>query len=147
MTTVSLICCIGLPGSGKTSWAKQYIADHSGWVRVNKDDIRLQLKHQGWKWSQLAENQTVVPERDRQIRTALGAGYSVISDDTNLAPKHLYALQDLADEYGATFDVRSFLNVPIGDCIRRDGLRLEPVGEAVIRKLAKIPTPWESSCE
>lgn len=139
-----IVCC-GLPGSGKTTWAKQYLADHPGWVRVNKDDIRAQLKRGGWKWTQLAENQMVVPERDRRIREALGAGYSVISDDTNLSPKHISAFQAIARELGATFEIRSFLNISIGECIARDRLRLEPVGEAVIRKLAKFPPPWPVS--
>ena len=35
-----IILCKGLPGSGKSTWSKQYCIDNPEFVRINKDDIR-----------------------------------------------------------------------------------------------------------
>lgn len=138
-----LIMCKGLPGSGKTTWAlremeiewsKGYDPMAVKLVRVNKDDIRVAL---GEAWSHESEKK-VIRERDRLIRHALEHGSTVISDDTNLAYKHEKRLRELAKEYDATFEVKTF-NTHLEECIRRDSLRTgkAKVGEKVIREMAK----------
>lgn len=36
---MNVILTKGIMGSGKTSWAKKYIIEHSNWKRVSRDDI------------------------------------------------------------------------------------------------------------
>lgn len=117
-----LIMAQGLPGSGKSKWALEFIHEQKHpWVIVNKDDIRLELSIQGWKWSPEAE-QDVINARDAQISGALKHGCSVISSDTNFGQKHLRRLAQLAAEHGAEFEVKRF-DVPLEECLRRNALR------------------------
>lgn len=140
-----LIMCKGLPGSGKSTWAADQIeqsyrgknpmtpATHAV---VNKDSIRRELEASGWTWSR--ENEKEVERiRDNQIRTYLRMNLTVISDDTNLAPKHEKRLRELALDHLATFEIKSFLDVPLEECIRRDSLRegKAKVGEQVIKNM------------
>lgn len=131
-----LIALCGLPGAGKSTWAHEYCYANDGVVRISRDDIRAELKRQGWEWTKAAEKRDVIPERDRLIRQALRAGWSVIADDTNLTNGHLDGLALIASSEGAEFEVKSFLNVAIGVCIARDAERAQPIGEAKIRELA-----------
>ncbi len=134
--------CQGLPGSGKTTWAQnrvaeQQYADIGPAVRVNKDDIRRELERIGWTWSRENESQVIIV-RDSRITSAFQAGATtVISDDTNFGRRHKVELQNLARCAGAMFKVHKF-DTPVDECIRRDALRTGKarVGAAVIQKMA-----------
>jgi hypothetical protein len=71
---------------------------------------------------------------------------TVIVDNTNLRVATVRELEHVTAECGANFVVMDdFLNVPVDECVRRDSLRDVPVGEAVIRKMARQATklsPW-----
>ena len=126
----------GLPASGKTTAAKKLVT--LGWVRVNRDDIREELQKEGWIWSRERETKDVIPVRDSLIKEALLAGQNVVSDDTNLSQKVESQLRKIAEECRATFEVDdSFLKVGVATCIERDAKREKPVGEEVIKKMAK----------
>lgn len=126
-----LIMLKGLPGSGKSTWANQYITDHSNAIRVNKDDLRRMLR--GPKWSKALEPGVLVT-RDNIISWALANGKDVIVDDTNFAPKHEERLRELACTMEAEFEVK-FIDTPLRDCIKNDLHRLNSVGEKVIRRM------------
>ena len=142
---MKLVMMRGLPASGKSTVAREmvdngtkHIPHPSGQVtttkvvRVNKDEIRARLNK---PWSHDQERE-VLRIRDFEICQALSKGHDVISDDTNLAPKHETRLRDLAKKYKAEFVIQSFLDVPIEECIERDKLReYGKVGEKVIRDM------------
>ena len=119
----------GLPGSGKTTWARQ----QGGHVRVNRDELRLMLHggplHTGW-----AEVQVTLAQR-AQIEALLRGGVNVICDDTNLRTRVVRELADLAKLAGAEVVVRDFTDVSVDECVARDAHRPEDerVGEDVIR--------------
>lgn len=133
----TLIACYGLPASGKSTWALEHCLHHPEFVRVSKDDIRAEARLMGWTWSYVAEKRDIIPERDRRIREALKAGFSAISDDTNLAKGHLNALAMIASMTGAAFEIHRF-EVPLEECLRRDAARPDPVGEPAIRRMAAM---------
>jgi predicted kinase len=120
----------GLPGSGKTTWAKAQPA-----VRVNRDDLRRMLHggRTGYGW---AEVQVTLAQR-AQIDTLLRAGVDVICDDTNLRSRVVRELAELAVRAGATVHIKDFFDVPLDECIARDAGRPtdEQVGEDVIRDI------------
>lgn len=129
-----LLMLRGLPACGKSTYAFELVAG-GGWLAVTKDDIRKGLEQGGWVWSQ--ENERDVEKlRDQQIELALKAGLNVVSADTNFARKHKARLEQLALKHNVVFEVKD-LKVDVEECIRRDKLRENGVGEGVIRKMAK----------
>lgn len=124
---MKLIMTKGLPGSGKSTWAKQQNA-----YRVNKDDLRAMMNN--GKWSKTNERY-VLMIRDSIVRLHLGDKNDVIVDDTNLHPKHEINLRNIAAEFGAEFLVQDFTDVALDECIKRDQKRPNYVGEKVIRKM------------
>jgi len=47
MKNLTVEILIGLPGSGKSTYAKNKVANSNNWIRVNRDDFRAMLKNQG----------------------------------------------------------------------------------------------------
>lgn len=134
---MKLIAIKGVPGSGKSTWVTEQIKE-SGVVRVESDLIRRMLHGEQW----LEEYEDAVYKlRKACIRTLLdtcsSSVHTVIDDECSHGPQ-LEDLEFLALFYGAEFEIKSFLDVPIEECIRRDALRPEGkrVGEGVIRKIA-----------
>lgn len=119
----------GLPGSGKTTWAKATTA-----VRVNRDDIRIQL-HGGYVGTYAAEQEVTCHQQDA-VWSLLQSGLDVVVDDTNLRLKHARAWATMAARAGADFTCVDFFDVPTETCIARDATRETPVGEDVIRGMA-----------
>lgn len=124
----------GLPASGKTTWAKEFQAEHPTTVLVSKDDLRAML-HQG-KHTKGNERQ-VVDLRDVIVKDAIKRNRDVIVHDTNLNPIHIEALQMIASEAGSAFVIQDFTDVPLDTCLARDAVRPHPVGAKVIRGMWK----------
>jgi predicted kinase len=118
----------GLPGSGKTTWAKQ----QPDLTRVNRDDLRRMLH--GGALGGAAEVQVTTAQR-AAIAALLRSGVDVVCDDTNLRSRVVRELAELALSCGADWHVQDFTDVPVEECIRRDALRDGDarVGEDVIR--------------
>jgi predicted kinase len=132
MTKPSVLFLKGLPASGKSTFAKELVAkEPDTWVRVNKDSLRTML-HEG-KWSKGREK--IVQQMQRAMaEDALKSGLSVVVDDTNLAPRHEATYRQLAEKYGAEFEVR-FFDTSVDECIARDAKRHDHVGKDVILKM------------
>ncbi len=131
----------GLPASGKSTWAKELIAEKPNvYKRINKDDLRAMLD--AGKWTKNNEK-FVLKVRDMIILEALKDGKHVIVDDTNLHERHEIRIKDLVKEYtketGHQVHVEvKFFDVPLAECIKRDLQRPHSVGEAVIRRMHKM---------
>jgi predicted kinase len=133
-TVKTLIMTKGLPGSGKSTWAKEYVLKSApgSVVRVNKDDLRMMLHADRWK---AKTEDDIVRARDALVETFLLRGESVIVDDTNFNPVHERRLRVLAERHGAQFEIEDFTHVPLHTCIVRDLKREKSVGTEVIRRL------------
>jgi predicted kinase len=119
----------GLPGSGKTTWARA----QGGHVRVNRDDLR-RMMHGGPLLMGWSEKQVTLAQ-NAQVAALLRAGVNVICDDTNLRRETVRELSRLAQECGAEVVIRDFTDVPLEVCLARDAARPadERVGEETIR--------------
>ena len=117
-----------LPWSGKSTWAKSQDIPS-----ISKDDIR-QLLHNGI-YSKANERATL-RYRDEFIITQIMKWNDVIVDDTNLNPIHIANLKEIAIELVAEVEIKDF-HTDVETCIERDSKRENPVGEKVIRGMAK----------
>ena len=118
----------GLPASGKSTWAKDFVARNPGSMRINKDDLRLMMHDRSW--SKDNERQVLLI-RDAAIDMMLASGYNVIVDDTNFASHHISNIQKLASDMGADFEVKDF-DVSLSECLLRNRHRADQVPDKVI---------------
>jgi predicted kinase len=127
-----LIVTRGLPGSGKTTYARTL---QPRVVRVNRDDLRRML-HGGRFLTQWAEWQVTIAQR-AQVEALLRAGTDVCVDDTNLRSRTVREWARMAASLGADFQVYDFTHVPLDECLRRNAMRPleERVDEDVIRSM------------
>ncbi|MGW0580308.1 phosphatase domain-containing protein [Streptomyces sp. NPDC002920] len=126
----------GLPASGKTTAARQLLADSGGRIRrINLDDLRAMFdNHEGGRaWSR-AHEQTALDVQDAAVRAAIDGGFDAVVDNTHLTP-HIPKRLKAAALGRATFVVHDFTHVSVEECLRRDAARGNSVGEDVIRRL------------
>lgn len=129
---MKLIICRELPASGKTSWATEYVRAHPRTVRVNRDDLRMQLF--GGEFKQSREP-FIIAAQNALIVAALKDGRSVVVDDTNLDPSNDVRLRAFGKRFRAEVEIQDF-DVSVAECIRRDAARPNPVGVTVIGSYA-----------
>lgn len=130
-----IILCRGIQGSGKTTWAKQWVLeDPEHRVRFNNDDIRNML---GKYW---------VPSREGLIKDlkglflqeAMAYGFDIVIDNMNLNPRELEYYERVLNDWNRTvrpkyeLEFKNFF-IPLQDCIERDSKRPNPIGEEVIK--------------
>lgn len=135
-----LILCRGIQGSGKSYFARSWVLeDPDNRVRFNNDDIRNML---GKYW---------VPSREKLVTTikmnfliqATNFGYNIIIDNMNLNPKEIGFYKEFINSYnkgehGVQYEIefKDFWT-PVDECIRRDKMRPNPIGEEVIKQTWK----------
>lgn len=88
-----MIVLRGLPGAGKTTFAKEYQKTHPETVRVNRDTLRDMMYDSQWT----KEREKLVKETEEYIvQLALLEKRDVIVDDTNLDPDVFFKWQEVA---------------------------------------------------
>lgn len=124
-----LILTIGLPGSGKTTWAKEQIAaDPTGnTVRVNRDDLRFEIFGK-YVLDGRGQEQHITQVQTERVTKALREGKTVIIDDTNLVARFRQSWETLAQTEGAKFSLK-VLAVDVETCVERVQERWERDGE------------------
>lgn len=141
-----MIITRGFPGSGKSTWANDHVRTARNFVRVCRDDIRTMMfgtNNQRSRQYDKSLEEVVRSVRDHLIAAAMCAGSNVVVDETGVYKHSLQRLWKLADAIQADCErpvnvvFKSFLHVPLEECIRRDALRENPVGEDVIRSMLK----------
>jgi predicted kinase len=125
----------GLPGSGKSTWARRE-ADYLDAECVDRDGIRRMLRATWPHGDPDAEYVCTVVQR-ATIRALLRHGRNVICHDTNLPDGVVAELVREARQLGAEARVQDFRDVPLEVCIGRDAGRpdSERIGEDRIRAM------------
>ena len=120
--SAKLTITVGLPASGKSTWAETVRVNNPDGVRVVcRDDIR-EFLHANFEQG---DERVVVAVRDTAIRGFLDKGYHVVSADTNLDAKTRKRLRSIADYAGADFEIQDFRDVPLEVCLTRNTERHE----------------------
>ncbi len=143
---MTVILTTGLPGSGKSTWARKHAAQFGGdMLLTSRDDIRAML---GFGPIGTKEQENIVSlMQDDIIVRAVKEGKGVIVHDTNLNKKSPTRIKKLFDG-DVAFEVADFTNVDVETCIEQDLKRPHPVGAEVIRGMARqLNKPWRLTDE
>lgn len=146
MNSIQLLVLQGIPSSGKSTWAKEFLNkdnNSENWIRVCRDDIRRMF---GKYWVESREQLVTDIETYTILRTLTEGKRNVIIDATNLNPKTIAKWEALVKERNSTFqssgDLKQqplieikykYFHITPEEAIKRDALRgNESVGEKVI---------------
>lgn len=130
-----IILCRGIQGSGKTTWAKQWVLeDPEHRVRFNNDDIRNML---GKYWVPSREG-LVKDLKGLFLQEAMAYGFDIVIDNMNLNPRELEYYERVLNDWNRAIRPKYELEfkdffIPLQDCIERDSKRPNPIGEEVIK--------------
>lgn len=147
-----IIVLRGVPGSGKTTWAKEQIEGYEPGqaVRINNDDISTMLFGKPFVGKSKKVSKLLKQTRIKMLKAYLemeDGPTDIYIDNTNLVNEVVAEYEKIALEYGTRFVVVDhFLNVSLEDAALRDAYRQNPVGHEVVRKMyndAKKLKPWE----
>ena len=132
-----IILCRGIQGSGKTTFAKQWVLeDPEHRVRFNNDDIRNML---GKYW--VPSREFLVKDLRRTFMCdSMFLGLNIVIDNMNLNPEEIEYYSTVLDSWNNhlvrpkyILEFKDFF-IPLQECIDRDSKRPNPIGEEVIRK-------------
>ena len=132
MNRPSLILLVGIPGSGKTTYAEKYIKENPNTVHLSSDKIRKELW--GDEATQGDNNEVFSLMQSRAIE-ALNNGYNVVYDCTNMTRKDRACIISVCPKF-VNIEVHVIF-APIETCIERDAARERTVGKDVIDKMLK----------
>ena len=133
MNTVYIL--IGVPGSGKSTWAQQRFADTSSCIIISTDAIRGEII--GDPGSQDRNNEVFEIAYDR-LRCTVHRGQDVCFDATNITQESRKRIMNIAKESnpGVVFVAVTF-PITIEEAINRQKLRDRKVPSEVIESFAK----------
>jgi predicted kinase len=138
MTNVEIKLTRGLPASGKSTWAKEWVAEDSDWrLRINRDDLRYQLFNKYWPLTRMQEDHVNLME-ENMVSAAVKAKVSVVVDATHLKAAYVKRWYDIGNRLGVPVTVQDF-DTDVETCVLRDLSRSmngdRAVGSEVIRDL------------
>ena len=136
MNFPKFIMLIGLPGSGKSTWAEKHMINNSDTVLISSDNIRKELF--GDENSQ-EDNNRVFYEMEVRTLNHLNNGVNVIYDATNVVRKRRKAFLDKLPTW--VIKEAHVIWAPLEVCIERDSSRYRTVGKEVIWRMVKSYQP------
>lgn len=134
---------IGLPGSGKSTWAKEFIEASKEFdvfiARINNDDIRELIYYDKGDRTWSPDVEKIVKIRREDAITAYASkNIDVVVDNTHLNNKTLNQIISFCESKGYKVQTVDFSHVSLETCIERDKQRIGTnghVGEKVIRDM------------
>lgn len=125
-----IIILQGLPGSGKSTYAREFVTGKKDWVIVNRDSLR---NMRGDYW--VPEQEPLITQwEDFCVKAALEKGLNVIIDATNFNYKTLNRWFTICELYSIQPEIQ-FFDISVEECIERDSKREKPVGKDVIMRM------------
>lgn len=143
----ALLYTQGLPGAGKTTWCRQWMAGHPDAVYVSTDAIREHLYGQRWNGVHADADPQVRHARDMAASDALRAGRDVLIDGTNLTAEKVAHWHWLADLLGADVQCIDLTGVPLDTCIRQALQQRRGVDDGVVAYIRDLHTRYLTPAE
>ena len=118
----NVIISVGLPFSGKSTYAAELIKNDPIYVEINRDNIRKKLFGvDGWSDYEITTEREslVTSEQFNEIRRAIESGKNVIITNTNLRMKYIRRFVSLFEHHNCDIKIMLFSITPI-ELIRRN---------------------------
>ncbi len=117
----TIVMTIGLPASGKSTYAKDLVKREPGrWKRINKDDLREMLDC----YEFTSSNEKFVSDvQENMIRAAIRSGRDVVIDNTHLNGQSRRKIHEMAKSFGDVKVIEKAFRVDVKECLRRNESR------------------------
>lgn len=133
---------VGVPASGKSTWAENYIGNHPNTLILSSDVLRKEY----YENDNIQGNPAFIFKLMRErLDNYLKTGYNVIIDATNMNRKNRKEYFAIAKKYNAETNAIVFAT-PYETCLRRNEERGRKVPESIIERMIsrfEIPTRSE----
>lgn len=116
----SVYILIGIPNSGKSTYADNLILNQSDFIIVSTDEIRNKLT--GTYEFSLEFNQIVFEIAKKKINNALMRGFNVVYDATNTNKKYRKSIINIAKKNNAK-TIAVIFKTPLTVCLNRNSMR------------------------
>ena len=122
-----IILTVGCPGSGKSTWANEFVRLNPGYYILTRDDFREKLfgldARNGYKYSKQREKAVSVSQLGAAIELLnLEATKGLIIADTNLNPITVSNWKNVCEKRGFKFTTKEFV-VPWTELVKRNNYR------------------------
>lgn len=131
-----IILTQGIQGSGKSTWAKKWVEeDPVHRVRWNNDDCRRMCG----PYSVLERESFITSTRHSFIHKAMIDKKDIVIDDMNLNTRTTEYYEKIVKAYNDqntdkyVLEYKQFFNISVDECILRDSMRPNPIGEKIIK--------------
>ncbi len=136
-----LIIMVGVSGSGKSTWARQFVLNNPTYVRLGRDELRRSVLPvslgEFWRdWDAGRRNriERLVSDLEKAgLLAALDKGWNVVLDNTHLRQRYINDVLKVVANRSVTVRFQ-VVDVSLDEAIRRDRDRPDVVGESVIRE-------------
>lgn len=131
MRRLKILILVGMPASGKSTWAREFVSINENWIRINRDDFRMMLKNSAICDSKV---ESIISDLEfSSIENALYRKMNVIVDNTNLRSKYIQSFVKKF-KYRADIDFKLF-DISIEEAIERNSGRDNPVNNGDMIKM------------
>ncbi|MGB3293683.1 MAG: AAA family ATPase [Phormidesmis sp.] len=134
-----LLVMIGLPGSGKSTWAARFVSHSPGYRMIATDDVRAQLYGDAAVQGEWMSIWRVVLQQLQASYRAIAQGQAagVIYDATNVRRRHRREFIQAAQGLGFQPLTGIWVDTPLAVCLARNLRRSRQVPPEIIAKMSR----------
>lgn len=132
-----LILTVGIPGSGKSTWAQNLIAEKPNYQIISTDSIRAQLYGDEAIQGEWMEIHRAIVQALKLARQSMSQGHTaaVIYDATNAKRRQRREFIQLARSCHYHPLIAAWIDTPLAVCLQRNAARSRRVPPDIIEKM------------
>lgn len=135
------IITIGIPTSGKSTYANNVINNDPSYIELSRDKIRRDIFNTStWSdgYNSNIENEKIVTSREYDlIREYSNNNQNIVITDANLRMKYVKNLVNILEHFGYEVYIK-MCDITLVESLRRNELRHDPIDTETIERLHDI---------